>query len=385
MSLKTNLNSKFKFIAATLLIAASLFVVTACNANNSSTATLTCTVTKDSKFDSADLSLSAEDFEKAGFNLGDSCDVTFSNGCTLTDVPYYNGYYVKTGDPVIVAYPKNDYVLIANNNADFWTPAGLDNNCTVEIKLNSAGKYASTQEALGQSYSVDRSDYANDEEFSNFRALSGGNLKSNFLYRGASPVDNSRARAAITDTLLEKANIQCVIDLADSQEEMESYISSQDFSSTYTKKLYDEGRIAFLSMSSNYDSDSYKASFAKGVRHLLKYQGPAYIHCMEGKDRTGFVCLVIEALAGASYDEMCNDYMTTYANYYGISQDQTPDRNDAVVSLYFNAFLEYILGIPAENTDQLKSYDYAQAAKDYLLECGLTNDEINQLIDLITV
>ncbi len=366
----------------------SIFAITACNASdqtsNSSAITLTCTVSKDAKFDSADLSLSAEDFKQAGFNLGDSCDIAFSNGYTLTDVPYYNGYYVKTGDPVVVAYPKNDYVLIANNNADFWTPAGLDNNCTVEITLNTPAKYSSTQEALGQSYSVERSDFSSNEEFSNFRALSGGKLKSNFLYRGASPVDNSRSRAAITNYLLEKTNIQCVIDLADTQSEIEEYFASENFSSNYTKSLYENGRVALLSISSNYDSDTYKAGVARGVRHLLKYSGPAYIHCMEGKDRTGFVCLCIEGLAGANYDEMRDDYMKTYANYYGITQDKTPERYNAVVSLYFDSFLEYLSGISSDNMDQLKAYDYSQAVKDYLSKCGLTDTEISQLIDLIT-
>lgn len=388
MSLKSSFSSKSKFVVSILLLAMSIFAITACNASdqtsNSSAITLTCTVSKDAKFDSADLSLSAEDFKQAGFNLGDSCDIAFSNGYTLTDVPYYNGYYVKTGDPVVVAYPKNDYVLIANNNADFWTPAGLDNNCTVEITLNTPAKYSSTQEALGQSYSVERSDFSSNEEFSNFRALSGGKLKSNFLYRGASPVDNSRSRAAITNYLLEKTNIQCVIDLADTQSEIEEYFASENFSSNYTKSLYENGRVALLSISSNYDSDTYKAGVARGVRHLLKYSGPAYIHCMEGKDRTGFVCLCIEGLAGANYDEMRDDYMKTYANYYGITQDKTPERYNAVVSLYFDSFLEYLSGISSDNMDQLKAYDYSQAVKDYLSKCGLTDTEISQLIDLIT-
>ena len=388
MPLKSGFVSKSKFMVAILLLAISIFTITACNAaeqtNSSSNATLTCTVSRDSKFDSAVLSLTAEDFKQAGFNLGDSCDVAFSNGYTLTDVPYYNGYYVKKGSPVIVAYPKNDYVLIANKDAEFWTPAGLDNNCTVKITLNTPTKYSSTQEALGQSYSVERSDYSSDEEFSKFRALSGGNLKSNFLYRGASPVDNSRARAAITDSLLEKANIQCVIDLADAQSEMDEYIASENFSSFYTKTLYEKGRVALLSMNSDYDSSSYKEGIAKGVRHLLEYSGPAYIHCVEGKDRTGFVCLCIEGLAGANYEEMRDDYMITYANYYGITQDKTPERYDAVVSLYLDSFLEYLSGLSSNDRDELKAYDYSQSVKSYLLKCGLSDTEINQLVDLIT-
>ncbi len=344
------------------------------------TEALTASVSKDPKFDSAVLTLTADDFAAAGFSFGDSFDISFSNGESYSDVPYYNGYYVKTGDPVIVAYPKNEYVLIACNNRDLWTPLGLKDGDTVELTLNTAGKYLATYEALGQSYSTERSDYASDEAFANFRAMSGGRLKENFLYRGASPVDNSRGRAAVADALLEAAGIQCILDLADSEEELEGYLADESFASEYTRSLYEQGRDVLLSMSANYDSDDYKASVAQGLRHLLQYGGPAYIHCMEGKDRTGFVCLVLEALAGAGYDELCADYMTTYANYYGITEDGTPERYEAVASLYFDSFIEYLTG----SAEIDRSVDYTEAARAYLTACGMTETEIDELTALIT-
>ena len=379
----------FRIIAA-LLILTLLMGLTSCGTAGSEGSdrdveTLTATVAKDSKFDSAVLSLRAEDFSEAGFAFGDSFYVEFSNGYSLTDVPYYNGYYVKTGEPVIVAYPKNEYVLVANNNRDLWTPAGLEDGDRVEITLTTAGKYKATYEALGQSYSTDRKDYESDEAFANFRAMSGGNLKENFLYRGASPVDNSRNRAAASDALAEQAGITCIIDLADSEADMKEYISSEDFSSEYTKSLYEEGRVALLAMGANYDSDEYKESVAIGMRHLLKYGGPAYIHCMEGKDRTGFVCLLIEALMGADYDEMCADYMTTYENYYGITEQGTPERYEAVVSLYFDSFMEYLAVTEGTaGTAKLKSADYEKGAKAYLTACGMSEQEIRQLVALLS-
>ena len=381
-------NKAFKFICLLLAFTVILLSAVACGKDTvdkndgQAKTTLTATVSKDPKFDSAVLSLTADDFTNAGFSFGDSFNVEFDNGCTLTDVPYYNGYYVKTGDPVIVAYPKNDYVLIAKNNRDFWTPENLIDGCTVKITLNTAKKYIATFEALGQSYSTERSTYDSDEAFANFRALSGGNMKDNFIYRGASPVDNSRSRAAITDSILKKTGIVCIIDLADSQIDMNEYFEAENFNSEYSKALYEKGNTVLLSMSANYDSEAYKASVAQGMRHLLQYGGPAYIHCMEGKDRTGFVCMLLEALVGADYDEMCADYMKTYENYYGITKTGTPERYDAVVSLYFDSFAEYLLG--TSDADALKSADYTQAAKSYLLDCGMSESEIQQLITLLS-
>ena len=343
---------------------------------------ITAVVNKDAKFDSADLNLNEEDFTNAGFALGDSLDIEFSNGETLTDVPYYNGYYAKTGNPVVVAYPNQDYVLIAKSNADLWTPLKLSDGMTVTISLNTSAKYIAVQEALGQSYSVDRNDYSSDEEFANFRALSGGNLKKDFLYRGASPVDNSRNRAAYANALVEKEGIDCIIDLADLDEDMLEYFAEDDFASDYAKKLYEDGRTAVLGMSASYSKDEYKKSVVKGLKKLIEVGGPAYIHCLEGKDRTGFVCMLIEALAGASYDEMCDDYMTTYKNYYNISENETPDRYNAVVNLYFDGFMEYISGEEDPNT--LHEMSYVDAAKQYLKDGGMTDEEIDKLIALIT-
>ncbi len=342
---------------------------------------ITAEIHKDVKFDSADLSIDADDLTAAGFALGDSVDVAFSNGVTLTDIPYFNGYYVKTGNPVVVAYPGNAYVLIACSNGDFWTPYELEDGMTVDITLNTKAKYLVTQEAIGQSYSTERADFDSDIVFANFRALKGGNLKDDFLYRGASPVDNRRNRAAYANELLEQYNIACVIDLADSDEEMLGYFEKEDFSSDYAKKLYEEGKTVTLSMNASYSKDKYKQSVVKGLRKLLEVGGPAYIHCLEGKDRTGFVCMLIEALAGASYEEMCDDYMTTYANYYNITLDGTPDKYNAIVTVYFDAFMEYLSG--ETDAAKLHDLDYTDYAKQYLIDGGMTEAEIDELLSVI--
>lgn len=345
-------------------------------------AIVTAIIHKDAKFDSAELNLNADDFTAAGFSLGDSMNVAFSNGLTLTDIPYFNGYYVNEGKPVVVAYPGHDYVLIANRNTDFWTPHELKDGMTVNIKLNTKAKYLATQQAIGQRYSIERADFASDEVFANFRALQGGNLKADFLYRGASPVDNSRNRAPYANGLIEKHHVACIIDLADSDEDMSIYFKKNGFRSDYAKKLYEKSRTIPLDMDASYAKPKYKQSVAKGLCKLLEVGGPAYIHCLEGKDRTGFVCMLIEALAGASYEEMRDDYMTTYANYYHMTPDGTPHEYHAVVALYFDPFMEYLSG--ESDTAKLHVLSYTDYARQYLLDGGMTATQIDELLSLIT-
>lgn len=372
---------KKKLTKLTILLASSLVAFTSCR-NNSKGQLYNAGIIQDTKFNSCTVNITIADFTELGFNLGDSCDVKFSNGYELKDVPYYNGFYVKNAYPVIVAYPSSTNILITYNNTGIWDVAGLSEKDTVDICINTAKKYLETQETFGQSYAVSRDKYDSDEEFSNFRALKGGNLKDNLVFRGASPVDNSRNRAKITDELLEKNEIKSVVDLADTKENMEEYFTESSFSSKYTKNLYEEGKDILLGMGSSYSSLTYKESVVKGFNHMIETDGPYYIHCMEGKDRTGFVCALLEALTGATYDEMCEDYMLTYKNYYKITKEYTIQKYNAIVDLYFDAFMEELSGSTDKNV--LKNSDYTIFAKNYLKEGGMSEEKINELIALLS-
>lgn len=339
-------------------------------------------VTEDEKFGAALLNMGQEEFEALGFALGDSCKVVFQNGYELSDVPYYNGYYVKNGAPVIVAYPGDPFIRITLNNEGIWSKAGLSNGDSVTLTLSEAGRYSAIQEVFGQIYSFDRNEYPSDEAFCNFRALSGGALKENVLFRGASPVDNSRGRAAYTDGLLKNCGAAFIIDLADSEEDMLKYIASEDFCSEYSRKLYENGADVLLDMGSAYTGAAYKEKVALGLRAAAQRgESPIYVHCMEGKDRTGFVCVLLEALAGASYDEMLRDYMKTYDNYYHVSEKETPEKYEAIADLYFVPFMEFLHG--STELSELKAADYRDDARAYLLSGGMSGGEIDSLLALI--
>lgn len=367
-----------KFIAIILAALTVIMLFTACS---SKTIKQSYSVIQDSEYDAVFLDVSIDDFIASGFNYGDSCDISFSNGLTFEDIPFFNGYYVRNAMPLIVGYPGNKYISVTRNNQGLWTESGMTKNDTAVVTLHEAGKYLIEQETLSQSYSNDRNDYRDDVQFSNFRALSGGNLKDNFLYRGASSVDNQKNRAASVNALLEKNGIHFILDLADSEEEYLGFRKKDDFSSFYAAGLHDEGNMALLDMSCNYGTDVFKQKLTKGLRKMISSKGPIYIHCLEGKDRTGFVCFLLEALAGASYDEMLGDYMKTYENYYGITKTDTPEKYNAVVYIYFDDFAAYLHG--TDDIDVLTSADYSQDAVKYLLDAGMTADEIVTLRNMM--
>lgn len=335
-------------------------------------------VIHEKKFGGVYLDITIDEFNALGFEYGDSCDVTFSNGYKLEDIPYYNGYYSKTGHPLISAYPGFPHIDVCVNNGDpLWETAGLKEGDTGTVTLREKGKYLTTQQALAAVYTTDRNDYPSDEAFANFRAMKGGQIAENMVYRSASPCNNEYGRAAYASALAEKAGVQFILDQADSTEEVEGYYTDPSFDMSWHKGLFDNGHVAALDMNVNYRSQKFAGKLVEGLRQMIAQDGPYLIHCTEGKDRTGFTCALLEALCGASYDEMLDDYMISYDNYYGINKEKDRARYDAVVDAKFNDIALCIGGQPIDG--KLDGLDYKAGAKKYLLDAGMTEEEITQL------
>ncbi len=355
-------------------------ILTGCSLNGKS---VTVKATENTDYHSVCPDISVDEFNSLGFELGDSCSIIFSNGYTLDDVPYYNGYYSKTGSPVIVAYPGFDTLDIAFCSGDpMWEVSGCKEGDTVTIKLQKSGKYRDVQDTMDMVYSNEISDYPDDISFANFRAINAGNILSDSFFRGASPVDNKLNRAPVCGALIKEYGIQYILDLSDNEEKLTGFLNTDDPGYDHIKELYQDGNIMPLGLSASYRTDKFRSSLAEGLRHMMEHKGSYYIHCLEGKDRTGFVCMLLEALAGASYEEMEADYMKTYDNYYGITKESDPDKYDIILDLKFNDMAYFLENVP-EGSDP-KIADYRQGAIDYLLESGMTEEEINAFILFLT-
>lgn len=343
---------------------------------------VTAPVTEYTPYGAVEMSIPFEDFNASGFDLGDSCEVRFSNGYTLEDVPYYNGYNARSGDPVICAYPGYKKPVIAFcQGTELWKDAGLKEGDSVTVTLKEKGRYRETQDILNIVYSNERSEYESDEAFANFRALSGGDLKEGMFYRGASPVDNTMSRAEITDNLLWAYGIRYILDLADKEEKLASYREKEDFSSDYFVSLYEDNKVSLLGLTASFRTERFMKSLAGGLRDMVTMEGPVYIHCLEGKDRTGFVCALLEALAGASYEEILEDYMATYDNYYGITQDSHPEKYEAIRHLKFMDIISQLTTLP-DDAD-FGGTVLKDSAEQYLRDSGMTEDEIQTLRDYL--
>ncbi len=375
-----------KKVMTLALTLSSIFLFSACN-NKKQIKDLG--IIHEEEFGGVYIKKTIEDFNNYGFNYGDSVDIKFSNGYKLVDQPYYNGYYVDANNSLLVGYPGYDYIKAAiNYGDDLFIVASLKETDTATITLNKKGKYKDIQEACDIHYYDERSRYSSDSEFSNFREINVGNIKSGILYRSASPCDNKHNRVAYTDKLIEDAHIEFIMNLADTREKIDGYIEKYDLvhNAPYFLSVYNQDKcfITFNSLDSvdpiglnmNYLSDDFRNKVSEGCKAMLDSDGPILVHCLEGKDRTGFVCIVLEALMSATYKEIVDDYMKTYDNYYGIVKGDP--KYEIIKKRNVDAMLSFICNGSDYTKGDLSSY-----AKEYLIKGGMSLDEVNSLINIL--
>lgn len=377
-------------------VAASLVVACLASCGQSNIQTGDKAIFHETKFNSCYIDLQNEDLTNLGFAFGDSCNVYFTNGKSMLDVPYYDGYYTRSDFPLICGYQGYPYVQITvNNSSDFWDQYELDESLKANIVLNEKGKYLAEQEAFSMHYYNEREKYDSDEIFANFREITTSNIAKGVLYRGASPFNDNYCRARTVNKLLKEHGIKFILDLSDSEADIASYKTL--YPEVFVDSYAIEQETVFLNMGSNFRLDidgvedepefdtlfafeksEYKENLVRGLNALILSEGPYYVHCVEGKDRTGFVCTLLEALCGASYEEMKNDYMVTYTNYFGLQPGEA--KYEAVVKLRFDEFMEYLSG----STTDIQSLSYVSYAKAYLKAGGMSNEAITRLVERLT-
>ena len=366
-----------KKLVLTLSLFAVITTTTACQKNKKKEPLLdNYSIHRDDEFGGAYIDISIASFNNLGFKFGDSVDLYFSNDVSYKDIGYYSGYYVPAGQELLVGYPGYDYIKFCiNYGDDVYTLNHFDENTKVTIKVNQAGKYIDIEETLSISYSDDVNEYTSREEFANFREMTAGNLKEGILYRGASPIDNRRKRAAVVDDLIEEHHIAYDIDLADSQTTIDGFYEKADFNSPYFKSLNENNKVLPLVMAAAYKNDDFSNKLKNMFLGILDNDGPYYIHCLEGKDRTGYVCMVIEALCGASYEELVEDYFVTYHNYYGI--EKGTKKYNTIKEIHIGEMIKYVFDF--DQSVNLLTANYLSKVNSYLLAIGLTQQQINNI------
>ncbi len=330
------------------------------------------------EFGAAMLDFTETDMTKAGFTLGDVISITV-DGKEIV-MPYYDGYYTRNGEYLCVAYPTYPSICFTANNVGLPEElTGLEGHA-VTVRMKEKGGCIDVQQALSMKYTNDREDYAliSDAAFANARGVSAGKMASGILYRSSSPFSNEINRAKYVSEYLEQAKVMTVLNLTDTEEKMAAYDMP-----AYSRSLWVGGQVILCPLKADPTADDYNQRLVAALKELPSRPAPYVVHCTEGKDRTGYVCALLEGLCGATYEEIVADYLITYDNYYQITPVKDPALCNTLVSLRLNTCLMYYAGVTDEA--QLPEVDYAKAFASYLLSHGMSQQQLDELVQELTV
>ena len=336
------------------------------------TMTVQATVIEIEKYGHAVLDITTADFVATGYELGDVVCVRL--GTSEFTMPFYDGYYSNPGSPLLRGSALEDHIALCINYGDFSRLNDLEVGDIAEITMAEKAGMLAIQKLYSLKYSNNREDYSDDASFANFRAVTAGRIGNGKLYRTASPVNNENGRADYADNLIESVSVVTVLNLADSTEDVERYFENDDSNSSYYRSLYESGSVMAIDLTGNFYSDDFVSSLAGGLTFLARNETPYCIHCTEGKDRAGFTAMLLEAMMGATLDEIINDYMLSFYNYYGINKENEPQRYNAVLDVNLMEMLRHVTG--TESVEQLKQIDLEASVTAYLINAGMLPEDI---------
>ena len=229
-----------------------------------------------------------------------------------------------------------------------------------------------------------RSDYSDDYVFANFSEVTGGDLKPGILYRSFSPLYSpaKQSRSTYVNELAEEANIQFEIALSYTDATVAQAVANLD---GYCLTLCEEGKYVAPGMGYLYFQQKEKTTAV--LTSILDNDGAYLIHCNIGRDRTGYMVLLLQALCKCTPEEMMACEAGAFCNLYHIEVGSeeydtvvncTYDRNMYLIANYDK--IPDIFEIDWDNID-VSQVDTYSAAYNYCTEyLGLTDEQVNGII-----
>lgn len=193
------------------------------------------------------------------------------------------------------------------------------------------------------------------------------------LYRSSSPIDPQQGeRRFVADDLLWEAGIATAVNTSDCRLRFRNF---KGFQETHYAALGEGNQVA-LNMGHDYPSDAFLEDMYNGLDFLSEFSGPYLIHGTEGIQRTGYVCMVLEALMGATKEELLADYLRSYEEYRLIKPNTAPWRDARA-----EAVSNLLTFTGAADEASLAAMDLSAATRSYLLErVGLSEAQIDLIV-----
>ena len=332
-------------------------------------------------FGSVNFNIAADSF-LTKFDYGDFVTVMIPGYDTL-DVPVVASYSdVFPGEFFLYVSSGLGYIKLEARYGQMAEVVGFGRDITfpieTTIRIQKRGGYVDHLQnlrSLSISYYFDAYPDLTIEEFANFRMVKTTGMGEGTLYRSSSPVDPSIGRNKYADSLSQVAGVKTFLNLADGKENAELYDG-------YAESYYATQNVVYLGVQPTFANAQFKAGLVKGLRYMIEHEGPYLVHCTYGMDRTGYTIAILEALMGATAEEIKTDYVKTHQNFFSVNGDkqvaltakQVELIQAIIVRLMRNAYKVEGVGI-----SDFENADFAVATEAYLLSLGMEKSEIEAL------
>lgn len=316
------------------------------------------------------------------FEIGDVVTLVVDGYDTL-DVPVvgYRGD-VSVSEYLLSVGDGSGYVTFEVLNGDPAEAIGIGREVkfpiNVSVKMKEKGgyiKYLEMRQHLTMSYYLEAYPTLSIEEFANFRKVNTTGMGEGVLYRSSSPIDPSLGRNLYADSLAKVAGVATFVNFAES---MESAMTYRGLAGSY----YATQNVVFLGVPPAFVNKVFKDGLVKGYRFMIENEGPYLLHCTYGMDRTGFSMAVLEALMGATAEEIKTDYAKTFMNYCSVvgnmqvalTQDHVDLLKNIIAMNLRNSY--HTVGVDISDFDNV---DLAAATEKYLVALGMEQAEVDAL------
>ena len=332
-------------------------------------------------FGSLNIDIVADSF-LTKFDYGDVVSVMVPGYDTL-DVPVVASYGdVFPGEFFLYVSSGLNYLKLEARYGQMAEVIGLGRGAEfpieVAIRMKEKGGYAEhlgNLNSLAISYSIEAYPELSVADFANFRMVRTTGMGEGRLYRSSSPVDPSIGRNKYADSLAAVAGVKTFVNLANSEEYAESY-------NGFAQSYYATQNVVYLDVLPGFANTPFKEGFVKGLRYMVEHDGPYLWHCTYGMDRTGYTIAVLEALMGATAEEIKADYAATHKNFYSVSggrQVALTAKQAELIQAIIVRLMRNAYKVEGVDISDFENVDLAAATEKYLLSLGLEQHEIDSL------
>lgn len=120
-------------------------------------------------------------------------------------------------------------------------------------------------------------------------------------------------------------------------------------------------------------ADKYKEALKTEIKTYANADNyPIYVHCSLGRDRTGTIMFLINALCGVGKVDLYRDYELSFFSVKGCADESRPTYLvEAGIGALYNYMSRYSDGTLAENTEK------------FMLDLGITSEEIASIRSIL--